>query len=132
MPGPINNTAGAMALGAPCVQNVPSPVGPIPTPSVNNVVSVTATPNVMNIIYGGMPIVNQMTENPTSLGSIPSGGLVTAGLCQDSQNIGCSTVLNLGAMMSTSMADPTGHNKDFNCMGAYLTPSPPAKWITGR
>lgn len=121
-----------MALGAPCVQNVPSPVGPIPTPSVNNVVSVTATPNVMNIIYGGMPIVNQMTENPTSLGSIPSGGLVTAGLCQDSQNIGCSTVLNLGAMMSTSMADPTGHNKDFNCMGAYLTPSPPAKWITGR
>lgn len=132
MPGPINNTAGASALGAPCVQNVPTPAGPVPTPSVNTFTSVTATPNVMNIIYGGTPVINQMTENPTSLGSIPSGGAVTGGLCMDSQNIGCSTVLNLGAMMATSLADPTGHNKDFNCMGVYITPAPPCKWITGR
>jgi len=132
MPGPINNTGGASAIGVPCIQNVPTPVGTIPTPSVNMMTSVTAIPNVINIIYGGMPVINQMTENPVSVGSIPTGGLVTAGLCQDSQNIGCSTVLNVGAMMSTSMADPTGHNKDFNSMGAYLVPSPPAKWMTGR
>ena len=132
MPGPINNMAGAMALGTPCVQNVPTPAGPVPTPSINTFLSVTAIPNVINIIYGGVPVINQMTENPTSLGSIPAGGIVTGGLCMDSQNIGCSTVLNLGAMMSTSLADPTGHNRDFNCMGVYLTPPPPFKWITLR
>lgn len=121
-----------MALGTPCVQNVPTPAGNVPTPSVNTFASTTAVPNVTNVFYGGMPVVNQMTENPTSVGSIPSGGLVTSGLCEDSQNVSCSTVLNVGGMMSTSMADVTGHNKDFNCMGAYLTPAPPCKWITAR
>ena len=132
MPGPLNNGGGGSALGAPCVQNVPTPVGTVPTPSVNNNNTATSTPNVPNIIYGGTPVINQMTENPVSVGSIPTGGLVTSGICQDSQNIGCSTVLNVGGMMSTSMADPTGHNKDFNSMGAHLVPCPPAKWNTGR
>lgn len=119
-------------MGSPCVQNVPTPAGPVPTPSINTFTSATATPNVMNIIYGGVPVINQLTENPVSVGSIPNGGMVTSGLCQDSQNIGCSTVLNIGGAMSTSTGDPVGMNKDFNCMGAYTVPSPPAKWITGR
>lgn len=129
MPGPINNTAGATAIASPCVQNVPTPAGTEPIPSVNEFTTVTATPNVTNIIYGGMPVVNQATENPVSTGSLPNGGLVTSGLCQDSQNTSCSTALNLGGMMATSMADATGHNKDFNSMSAYLTPAPPSKWI---
>lgn len=128
MPGTLNNTAGATALGTPCVQNVAS----VPTPSVNVSVSTTAVPNVTNVFYGGMPVVNQMTENPVSTGSIPSGGVVTGGLCSDSQNIGCSTVLNVGGMMATSLADVTGHNSDFNSVGAYITPAPPCKWTTAR
>jgi hypothetical protein len=132
MTGPVNNIGGATALGTPCVQNVPTPAGTVPTPSVNNVVSTTATPQVDNILYGGMPIVNQMTENPISTGSLPNGGMVTAGLMEDSQNIGCSTVLNLGGMMATSTGDATGHNKDFNCVGSYIAPAPPCKWIVLR
>ena len=129
MPGPLNNTAGATAIASPCVQSVPTPVGTVPIPSVNEMTTVTATPNVINIIYGGSPIVNQLTENEVSVGSIPNGGLITAGLCEDSQNNSCSAVLNLGGAMATSTADATGHNKYFNSMSVYMTPSPPAKWI---
>lgn len=132
MPGPVNNMGGTMAIGAPCVQNVPTPAGPVPTPSVNVITTATIIPNVPNIFYGALPIVNQMTENPVSVGSIPNGGIATGGMCQDAQNIGCSTVLNLGAMMSTSMADPTGHNKDFNSFSIHMTPSPPVKWMVLR
>ena len=125
----MNNTAGATAIAAPCVQNVPTPVGNVPIPSVNNMTTVTATPNVTNIIYGGSPIVNQSTKNKTSVGSIPSGGLITAGLNEDSQNNSCSAKLSLGGAMATSMGDATGHNKKMNSFSVYMVPSPPAKWI---
>ncbi len=119
----------ATSIGVPCVQNVPTPAGTVPTPSVNLVSTATIVPNVANIFYGALPIVNQLTENPVSTGSIPNGGLITGGICEESQNIGCSLTLNLGGMMATTMADPTGHNSDFNSFGMYLTPSPPVSWM---
>ena len=131
MAGPLNTTAAAIAVGAPSVYNVPGPTGSVPTSSVNVSVSTTAVPTTLNVIYGGMPVVNQTTENPTSVGSLPAGGVVTGGINMDSQNIGCSSKLNVGGMMTTSTGDATGHNKDYNCMGAYVSPAPPCKWITG-
>ncbi len=131
MPGPVNNMGGTTAVAVDPI-NVITPAGPVPTPLPNVINTATIIPNVPNIFYGGLPIVNQMTENPVSVGSVPNGGVATAGMCQDAQNIGCSTVLNTGGMMSTSMADATGHNKDFNSFAVHMTPSPPAKWMTLR
>ena len=123
--GLINSTAGTTAIAVPCVQNMITPVGTVPTPLLNVSISVTAIPNVLKTLYAVLPFLNQMTENPTSVGSVPAGGIVTAGICMDSQNISCSTVLNIEVFMATTMLDVTGHNKDFNSFGVHLTPSPP-------
>jgi len=95
MPGPVNNMGGTTAVAVDPI-NVITPAGPVPTPLPNVINTATIIPNVPNIFYGGLPIVNQMTENPVSVGSVPNGGVATAGMCQDAQNIGCSTVLNTG------------------------------------
>jgi len=131
MPGTLCNSAGGMAIATPCIQLVPAPpAGEIPTPSVNVVTTATAIPNTPNVLYGGMPVINQGTENPVSTGSIPSGGMITRGLCQDSQNIGCSMTLNVGGMMAVSLADATGQNKDFNSASAYSVPCPPGNTVS--
>lgn len=124
----LNNMGGAMALGTPCVQNVSG----VPTPSVNVVFTTTAIPTVYNIIYGGMPVINQISENMTSIGSIPSGGVVTAGICNDSQHISCSTIVNMGGLMMTRTTDVTGHNININSVGAYIVPAPPYKMLSLR
>lgn len=132
MAGFVNNMGGGEAMGSPCMQNVPAGTTTVLVSSVNEVTTTTATSNVTNILYGGVFVINQMTENLISSGSIPDGGMVTGGLYDEMQNIGSSIVLCLSGMMAVCYGDITGHNKDFNCYGTYYVPAPPSKWMTGK
>jgi hypothetical protein len=130
--GPINSTGGTTAIAIPCVQNLTTPAGPVPTPLLNVSITISCIPNVLKTLYAVLPFVNQLTENPISTGSVPAGGVVTGGICLDSQNISWSTVLNIEVFMVTTMLDATGHDRDFNSFGAHLTPSPPVKVFVMR
>jgi len=124
--GLLNNNINGSATSI-CVQNVIAGTTTVPTAMTNDVTTATAVPNIPNIIYGGGSPINQMTQNPVSTGSVPNGGIITAGICVQSQNIGCSLKVNMGGAMATTTGNPTGHDLNTNSYSCYTGACSPGK-----
>ena len=117
----------AISLAAPCVNNVLTPVGPVPTPLLNVATSSASIPNVPNIFTGGMPTQNLLTLTPFSNGSeisAPLGGVISVLFCNCALNLLGSFKVFLGGAPAKRMLDPTLQNGPLsNSYGCTLTPA---------
>lgn len=115
-----------MNMAVPDVCNVPTPVGPIPTPFPNFAQSATFIPTIMNIFVSSSPHQNMLRVAPVSMGD--NAGLamgVASGMVMGPcRNMTGSFTILVGGAPSTKMLDVTGQNGlSPNAVGATLVPS---------
>ncbi len=121
-----NVNLGVMNFAFPDVCNVPTPVGPIPTPFPNIAVSFTHVPSQFQVIIGG-----GLAENLLTTGTISNGdqaglamGLVSGLIMGPDRPITCSVKTFYGGIPATRLTSLQGQNGMLpNMVGASLTPA---------
>lgn len=116
----------AVNFAFPDVCNVPTPVGPIPTPFPNTAMSVTHIPTVLNVMLSAMPAQNLLTMAPVTMGDQPGVGLglVSGMVMGPCRYLMGSTKVMFGAGPVTRMTSMTGHNgASPNAVGVTISPA---------
>ncbi|MGH7987391.1 MAG: DUF4150 domain-containing protein [Candidatus Binataceae bacterium] len=119
-----NTQMGGMNMGFPDVCNTPIAGVPVPTPYPNLSTEAMGVPAAYNILFGGTPAHNLMTEVPLSQGDDPGVELgVASGVVMGPtrQITGAFTVIVDGAP-ATRLTSVTLQNLT-NCPGVTLVPS---------
>lgn len=122
----MNVNLGVMNFGFPDVCNIPTPVGPVPTPFPNIAMSVTHVPSQFKVIVGG-----GLGENLLTTGTVSNGdqaGLamgVASGMIMgpDRPMLGSFKTL-VGTAFCTRLTSLQGQNgMSPNTVGVSLTPA---------
>lgn len=119
-----NTNLCVMNFGFPDVCEVPTPVGPIPTPFPNIAISITHIPSQFTVIIGG-----GLAENLVTQGTISNGdeaglamGVVSGIIMGPDRYIMGSFTVSIGCVFATRLTSITLANLD-NIVGLSLTPS---------
>lgn len=119
-----NTQMGGMALGFPDVCKTPAGPVIVPIPYPNIAMGPMGVPPVPNVLFGGAPAHNLMTEIPLTQGDDGgvAGGILSSTVMGPSKCIlGADTVL-VGGAPATRMTSMTLQNET-NAPGVCLAPS---------
>ncbi len=118
-----NTASGGLTMGFPDTCNIPTPVGPIPTPFPNIATVAEATPAVSKIKYAGAGAHNMKAKTPSSLGDQAgvAGGLVSGVFGMAVETILPVFTIILDGMPATRTFGLTLHNNK-NGPGVHLAP----------
>ena len=119
-----NTQMGGMSLGFPDVCKTPAGPAVVPIPYPNIAMGPMGIPPVPNVLFGGAPAHNLMTEVPLTqgddaegLGGVVSQEVMGSRMCLE----GADTVL-VGGAPATRLTSPTLQN-GINAPGVCLVPS---------
>ncbi len=119
-----NTSLCVLNLGFPDVCEVPTPLGPVPTPFPNIALSATHVPSQDTVIIGGGLAENLATEGTISNGDEPgiALGAVSGTIMAPDRYLEGSLKVLIGGMFATRLTSPTLANED-NAPGLSVTPS---------
>lgn len=119
-----NTQGGGMAQAFPDVCKTPMGPSVVPVPYSNIAMGSTAVPSVPNILFGGAPAQNLMSEVPMTQGDEAgsSGGVISGASMGSARYTDGATTVLVGGAPATRMTSATLQNSS-NAPGACLSPS---------
>lgn len=120
-----NSNEPADSLGVPNVGYLPTPAGPVPTPSVSNAQSETVIPTQVISYVECLPLHTLDCINPLSEGCV-GPGVVSDEMFSEVMHVTCSLVMSVAGAFVTRQLDVTTMNGAIpNDPGSTLSPSQP-------
>ncbi len=119
-----NGPLPAMDFAAPNVGNLPTPAGPVPTPSVSIGFKATVPPTQVKYFTMCMPAQTMESDDPVTVGCV-GPGVVSGTMFAEDEHLRCSTLLCIDGGMGTRWLDQTGQNGEGsdNAVGTTIVPA---------
>jgi len=107
-----------------CLTPAPPSPAPVPVPYPNIAVSAMAIPNVLTVLYGGMPAHNMGTMTPMTNGDNPglATGVASGTVMAPQRNLTGAFTCLIKGMPTTRMTSMSLQNST-NAPGATISPS---------
>lgn len=123
MPGTLCSQKPYQNMGGPNVGLLPTPAGPVPTPSVSTSMGPTRVPTNLKVLDTVMPFHTMRCKKPVSMGCV-GPGVVSGTAMAQVQALVPHLRISFAASPGQSFLSPHGQNGPgaFNCPGTVATP----------